>query len=357
MNLLKSKPQKERAKALLNWLELYFPGNTVRPVSRKELHSRFGNTSRSPGKQLKELFLTTVDPHYNMMTGKCITYRRNTDGVRWVKEQLGLVNFKLQLPEEQQEQLASGDFEYEEKSDRLWNDFQFIPRVTRDPLLKEKGYHWDYDIEAAAPTLLYQYSQKIYQNKWLDLPSEIKSQKPHQWQALAIEHYIHNRSEARETIAKDCEISVNEVKTVINALFQGGVLSCYQENKTFKELEYDARKIRALQSNQYIISLRKDIKAMWDIIKETLPVRYRENKNGVSVRVALSGRDKSAVYRSLEMEVGVVIRKYLKRTKNTNVWFHDGWCSKKRVYSTELVSEVLRKTGYLIKLDEGVIEN
>ena len=356
MILLTSKPQRERALKLINWIDLYLPPGKTRPLSRTELYDRFGNTSRSPGKELKELLLTVADPYYNMNTGKCITYRQNRDGVRWVKQQLGIENLIPKLPPEKLQQLESGNIEYELKSDRLWCDFQFIPKTIRDPIMKSSGFNWDYDIEAAAPTLLYQHSQRIYRELWLAEESDSKQDKSHQWRAPLIESYIKDRSLIRQQLSKECEIPENEIKTVINALFQGGVLSCYKDNKIFNDLGGDSRKIKALQTNKFICEIKQEIKQMWIIIKQTMPVRYRINKKGNSVRLPVSGKEKSAVYRSIEMEVGDVVRRYLKKTKNDPLWIHDGWLCKKRIYSNELVMEVKRKTGYLIKLDERVIE-
>lgn len=352
---LTKKPARKRALIVLNWIELYV--KDARPISKTELFGVFGNTSRQPGKALKELFLEVADPYYNMNTGSCIKYRKNRSGINWVKQQLGLKNFVPVLDSALDQQLASGEIEYKDKSQRLWSKFQFIEKSIRNPLLKSKGYHWDYDIEAAAPTLLYQYSQRLYQQQWLKLNQTKKLRRPHKFVANSIDTYINNRSAIRQQIALDCECSVDDVKKTINALFQGGVLSIYKDSKLFQDLGCDYRKISALKNNKFLCDIKKEIKQMWSIIKEELPVRYRTDKNGVSKRVAVSGRDKSGVYMNIEREIAEVIRGHLKETSNRHLWIHDGWSCAKRVYSEELISEVRRKTGYLIKLTERAIEN
>ena len=353
---LENKTTRTRALALLNWVELYLHPTAGQPISRTELYNRFGNTSRSPGSELKKLFLTVSDPYYNMNTGRCIKYCKNTTGIQWVKQQLGIEVFVPELPIKDQQQLESGDFEYDHKSDRLWHRLQFVSKTYRNPILKARGYHWDYDIEAAAPTLLYQLSQRLYQKQWLHLDSKKKARRAHTLTLPHIETYITDRSMVRNQIAESCEISEAQVKFVINAIFQGGVIGSYRENKIFQELNQNYDHIKRLQHNSFLIEIKKEIKQMWDIIREDLPVRYRTDVRGISKRVPLSGKEKSGIYRELELEVGEVIRRYLKRTHNRHLWIHDGWCSKKKVYSDELITEVRTKTGYLIKLTERVIE-
>jgi len=352
---LKNKSTRARALKCLNWVELYING--TRAISRTELYDQFGNTSRQPGKALKELLLEVVDPYYNMNTGICIKYQKNNTGIAWVKQQLGITKFIPTLTAEQEHQLETGEIEYKEKSQRLWCDFQKIKKTIRNPLLKSKGYHWDYDIEAAAPTLLYQYSQRHYQQQWLRDNQTKKLRRPPKLTLTYIEQYINDRSNLRTKIANDCLVTESDVKTTINALFQGGCLTTYRDSKLFQELGCDHRKVKALSEDLFLLGLRRDIKKMWIPLRDEIPVRYRTDKDGKSRRVAMSGRDKSGIYRDIERELAELIRGYLKRTHNRHLWIHDGWCCTNRIYSDELITEVHRKTGYLIKLSERVIGN
>jgi hypothetical protein len=354
---LTKKPTQKRALKILNWVELYLGANTVRAISRTEIYREFGNTSRQPGKVLKTLFLEVADTYYNMNTGSCIKYRRNKQGIEWIKNQLGITKFIPMLSPEQEHQLDTGEIEYTDKSQRLWSHFQFIEKTTRNPLLKSKGYNWDYDIEVAAPTLLYQLSQRQYQQQWLLDNQTRKLRRPPNLTLTYIEQYINDRSGLRTQIANDCLVSESDVKTTITALFQGGCLTTYRDSKLFQDLGSDHRKVRALSEDQFLRGLRRDIKKMWIPLRGQMPVRYQTDKNGISKRVAMRGRDKSGVYLGIERQVADVIRGYLKKTHNRHLWIHDGWCCSKRIYSDELVSEVRRKTGYLIRLSEKVIGN
>jgi hypothetical protein len=105
---LTKKPTQKRALKILNWVELYLGANTVRAISRTEIYREFGNTSRQPGKVLKTLFLEVADTYYNMNTGSCIKYRRNKQGIEWIKNQLGITKFIPMLSPEQEHQLDTG---------------------------------------------------------------------------------------------------------------------------------------------------------------------------------------------------------------------------------------------------------
>ena len=352
---LKNKSTRARALKCLNWVELYV--NKTKAISKTELFDQFGNTSRQPGKALKELFLEVHDPYYNMNTGICIKYRKNKKGIAWVKQQLGITDFTPTLSAEQEHQLETGEIEYKDKSQRLWCDFQYIKKTQRNPLLKSKGYHWDYDIEAAAPTLLYQFSQQRYQQQWLSDNQTKKLRRPPRLTLTYIEQYINDRSGIRSQTAKTCEVSEADVKTTINALFQGGCLTTYRDSKLFQELGCDHRKVKALSEDLFLRGLRTDIKKMWIPLRDEIPVRYSTDKNGKSKRVAMRGKDKSGIYLGIEREIAEIIRGYLRRTHNRHLWIHDGWCCSNRIYSNELITEVRRKTGYLIKLSEGAIGN
>jgi hypothetical protein len=54
--------------------------------------------------------------------------------------------------------------------------------------------------------------------------------------------------------------------------------------------------------------------------------------------------------------VGVVIQRYLKRTKNKYFFEHDGWSCEKAIDIGQLLREVKNKTGFVIQLDWTIHE-
>lgn len=329
------------AKKALSFVALYTSNSQKVWISRNELYRHFGNTSRPLGRYLKEHLLIEADSYYNAQTGTCKKYTKNALGFSQIKQLAGLTNFTPELSAEQEQQLASGDFDYSNKSNRSFNSLQYIPKAISGSLMANHGYVYYYDIEAAAPTLIMQRAKKL--NPELDLSN--------------LEYYTQNRSQLRQQIAQDCMISESQVKTVINGLLTGGVISCWQGGKIFKELNYSVNSVINLNHNPLVIGIKQDIKQLWQTLKQEFPVRYLEDKNGKSRRRRLSARDKSSLYFELESEVGDVIRRSLRKNKIKALWKHDGWCCDKFIDPIDVEREVKRLTGYSIKLDWNKYED
>jgi hypothetical protein len=329
-----------RVRRTLNFVELYLRPNRTNWVASAELYQVFGNTSREPGRYLKETMLEVADPYYNKHTRACIKYRLNAKGVQQVKQLAGLEDFVPKISLDLEQQLESGEFEYEIKSDRLFNQIQFYNREVRGSVLNNHGYRYNYDIEAAAPTLLLQQAQ----------------QRDPDFIAPALEQYITNRSAVRQQLAQACGITQSQVKFVINAVLQGGVISCFRDSRIFNELDCRYEAIRLLQHNPVLSAIRTDIREMWRRLKEDFTPRTVTDRLGRTRSARLSGRDKSGYYRQLESEVGRVIRRHLKRNSVRCLWLHDGWCCDRVVDTPALITEVRQQTGFVIQLDRGVYE-
>jgi len=330
-----------RCTKVLNFVELYITTNKTAWIARQEFYKHFGNTSRPLGKYLKNTILDTTDNWFNQATGECKKYRLNIAGLNHVKTLAGLEQFVPDLDAEFDQQLTTGDFEYSAKSDRLYNPIQQIPKRTRAPLLANRGYRYNYDIEAAAPTLLLQRAQQI----------------DHTAEFPALNHYISDRSQIRADIALACEISQTQVKFVINAILQGAVITCYQHSKIFHELNCDYDAIRRLQHDVTIQALKLDIKKLWQVLRGDLPTRHIVTKSGKTRRARLSGRDKSGYYRALESQVGKAIQKSLRKQRIKFLWIHDGWACDAITDPRALETQVRRATGYTIKIDYEVFGN
>lgn len=323
---------------VLNFVELYITTNKTSWIASTEFYKHFGNTSRPLGRYLKDTILDTSDNWFNQATGECKKYRLNIQGLNWIKQQSGLQQFVPTLDLDLQQQLDSGEFEYSAKSDRLYNPIQNITRRIRQPLLANHGYRYNYDIEAAAPTVLLQRAQHI------DPSAEFP----------ALGNYVNNRSVIRQQLSKACEISETKIKFVINAVLQGAVISCYEHSKIFHELDGDYNAIRRLQHNDQIQAIKQDIKHLWAILKTDFPEKLVKNKNGQVRRARLTGRDKSGYYRSIESEIGKSIQKSLRKQRIKFLWIHDGWSCNGIIDPRALESQVRRATGYTIKIDYEV---
>lgn len=321
---------RSRAVKALTFVEQFTRATRVDWLSIKEIYKHFGNTSRALGHYLKELLLEPADPYYNPLTGVCKKYRLRSEGVNELKQQLGLSVDEVIVPLEIEQQIKTGDFDYDVKSDRLYTAAQFIPRRYRTSVLANHGYKYHFDIEAAAPTMLAQRAQQ--RRPKLKLP--------------ALEAYIQDRARLRQQLAQECRVSEEKIKTAINSILQGGVLSRRLTNKTFMALNYDYDAVIRLNNNDLMISLKKDIAKMWQALKEEMPRTSGK----------ITPRDKAALYRAYENQVGKEIRKILKRTKMRFLWIHDGWACDQMIDPVMIEQRVRQLTGFKIKLDWAIYD-
>lgn len=332
----------------LDWANTYLSVNNQSWLSQREIQRQLGSLSRPLGKWLKSKLLLRVNSYYNTSEGVCMTYRLNLDGYLDLCHRTGHQP-KFKLSQQIEQQLVTGEFEYTTKSNRDFNPVQFMPKERRRSILENHGYRYHYDIEAAAPTLLLQRAQQIITQQQINGLT-----KEYQFQHL--EHYILNRSEVRKQIATECECSTSTVKLVINAVLQGAMLSKNKYSVILRDLHWDYDLIHRLQNSQTLCGIRRDIKTLWTVLRDQIPQRYLTDKNGNTRKQALSGKDKSGFYRQLEEQVAGVIRRYLKKDSVRHLWIHDGWSCEKIVDDIELVNEVRRQTGFVVRLDREVFD-
>jgi hypothetical protein len=317
----------------IEFVETYIHKTPV-PSSKSQWVKHVGQLQLPLNKFLRDKLLICEDAYFNWNTHVCKKYVRNDQGLVELRTAIGLSSVKL--TPSLQTQLDTGDFEMTEKSDRFHNPIQYIPRKIRDPLLFTNGYKHNYDIECAAPTLLYQYAKKqaAAQGRWLELPY--------------IENFLNDRSSVRNELSIKHNISSDKIKQMLTGLFQGAHLSLSHTTRIFHLLNGNYNHIRALKADPYMIELLAEIKSMW---KEITPsMKQQLNKKRIN------GRDKAAKYRELEKEVMSVIKKELRKTKNKFLEIHDGWSCRDVCDIRQLIDCVRYQTGYVIKIDWEMYE-
>jgi hypothetical protein len=321
--------QKRIANAI-QFVEHYIDSTAV-PVAKSQMNKHFGQAQTDLARYLKENLLVCTDHYFNWQTHQCKKYVRNQDGLVKLKQQLGIIS--VPITPKIQDQLNTGDFEYIEKSDRFFNPIQYIPRYVKRPLLAKNGYNYNYDIECASATLLYQRAQRI--DRKLILP--------------AIEQYLQDRNQIRNDLSIQYNITVDRIKRMINALFNGATLSISNKTSIFHLLDGNYNLIRQLQADQYLTTLREDIRSMWKTISPDLKIKFNKKR--------LNSKDKASLYRELEREVMNVIKRELKRTNNKFLLEHDGWTCRDVVDITYVRSCVRSSTGYVINIDWEIYDS
>jgi hypothetical protein len=232
-------------------------------------------------------------------------------------------------------ELAALQFNYDDKSDRLWHPIQSIRSEYKDAILAEQGLRYQYDIQCAAPTLIHQYAQQLDMDLWL----------------TDLRNYINNKEQIRAELAESADLPVKTIKVLINALFCGAKLGNNPEFALSHLLNYDAARIEFIKTNAFILALRGDIKTCWQAIEPHTTQIYTKTQAGQERRVPMNSKRKWGVYFNLERQVLNAVRQYLTKTHNPHFLEHDGWSTVNAVDQQQLIQHVTQATGFVIKLD------
>ena len=345
-----------RIRKAIGFTQALLSEDKPRPMSSRFIDRHFGISSNKLSRYLRDQLLTCVDENYNMETGVCKRYVINKRGINFLGElillkkdtynSLSHTNPSVLLlqtaaiewaKEEYKQQLSTKNFEYEDKSNRLFNPIQNIRSNLRRELLAQHGLKYEYDISAAAPTMLYQYS--------FITPSATGEV------LETIEYYLNNKQVVREKLAHEAELTTDQIKRVINGLFAGARLARTTECDLYQEIGCDYAKMTLLQTHPFILALSADIKTMWQPIKEDYPVRYFTDKNGRERKVQFNSKAKWSVYFELERKVLNCFSSYLKDHQNAIFLEHDGFTCEKPVDTLKLQSYIQEHTGLDINLE------
>lgn len=339
------------------------------PWSTRVIDKYFGSQRNNLSKYLRSILLICTNQRYNKDTGECKSYKLNQLGVDYLRERLTTDSkesnwvhhnhnklsttklypsvvevqrdaFDLQvvaqfIDKEYHDELISGNFNYDQKTYRLWHTIQSVKNNFRKPILAKYGYNYNYDIQACAPTLLLQYSRQLGNDLWLP----------------AINEYLENRDKIRNQLAQETNLPTKDIKVLINALFCGAKLGCNEHFALSHLLNHDTAVIEYLKQNEFLTQLRDEIKIIWSYVNEEIPRTKKQDKRGYLRLIPISSRDKWNIYFRLECEVMTSIRHYI--TKNNLQCFleHDGWVCKSEIDTEKLTQWVRNDTGYDVKLD------
>jgi hypothetical protein len=320
------------AKRVIQWLETYIGAEPNKSLQSTILRSPHAFGDSKFGRYLKNYLLIKTNPSFQPGLYSQ-QYRVDQDRLNKLRSRVGLGPTELRFTRiedrfaQQQAQIASGNFEYNETGGRAYNGLQNIPKELKQQMFALRGYQYDYDIECCAPTLLLQKAQQINpQGRSFDY----------------IEFYIANKTIVRDELCIKHNLSNRQVKQILNGLFQGGIFNTYHTNKIYGYVNHNISKIISLKEDEFIQSLQKDIKRLWQVIKEDIKITLNCNPR------RLTGTYKSSYYKILEGEVMMPIWRYLKRNKIEHFREHDGFRSMRFVVPYELEELVKRHTGYQV---------
>jgi hypothetical protein len=225
----------------------------------------------------------------------------------------------------------------EASTGRLFADevaLQMAPREVRNAAL---AGHWDYDIANCHFAMLAQLSQG--HGHGLD----------------AITHYLENKKQVREQLAREVGIAVDEVKHCLLALVYGARRSERPKDAIPAVIGVDAA--QRLYSHPVFDALRADVHRARGAVLEALPTHaggWVRNAMGLQVRRVDYVRNAAGllafVLQGFEAAaLMAVVRRY---GTDIKLCMHDGWVSSRRLPRTELEGLIFEATGLRLTVEE-----
>lgn len=309
-------------------------GINLHPTKPREWYTRHIDTwvghNSNLSKWLRSQLLICVDPYYNPEKGRSKKYCLNE--ANWIElgHRLNLLAkvpcatqlFQAKLASADSvhgKEIAQGVFEYEQKSDRLWNPIQNLDNEIRKPLFANYGYVHEYDIRSAAPVIISQYARQGGFTK----PTPV------------IDQYLQDPNSFRKELANRIGVDSKTAKSLITARFAGAAFGPRNSLKGILGDRWSA--YNSLKADILFDQLSQDIVQLWQAVKS------QENISGRFV-----SRAKWNIYFQEELRVMRSVHSYL--SKNNIKYFHehDGWRSTQSVDLHQLRLHVKKQTNYSV---------
>jgi hypothetical protein len=308
-----------------------------------------------------------------MNNGKCKSYKINPDGLSFLRDILLGKTDIVQLDSEDDdnnslsiiypsvsqvgimldrklinnwcvheygEELRSMNFNYKDKSNRLWHPIQNIKKENKKLILAEMGLGNHYDIEACAPNLIKQYAE----HTGMDEP------------LTALNEYLNDKSNVRTRISEQLEVPTQITKVIINALFCGARIGNNPDFAISQLLNHDSARITWLKEDPYIMQLRADIKTCWDYIEPHLPKSYITTSNGIKRKAPLTSKRKWNLYFEQERKVLNQVKTYLQLTNNRCFLEHDGFVTEHSIDLNDLQDFINQTTDYNLNFKHEIVQ-
>lgn len=341
-----------RTSAVLEWCKPLLLQKKPKTISSTELTKVFGNQKGQFAAYLRANLLVQSG---NYKTGKnsySYSYSLKRDGYTKLSNAIGLVlKDDAEVARELYGGIASGEVHpvYSEptKGARRYHPVQNLPKKLRAEVFK--GW-FDYDIQAAAPTLVYQLACRIH--KHLD-PSGTKEPFP------SIRRLTEDRTEVRKYLAELTGLDAKTVKGVLISLFFGGNLVPNSKRAIFRLLNEDYEVIRVLKGDPFIRAFCREVQLMWLIVlnNDNATKGKASLFHGVPLvkKPSTKGKHRMRIYLELERKVMDVIESELLGLGVKPVLIHDGFMTKGQINKSRLEHQIEQRTGFLIQLAEAKV--
>lgn len=307
----------DRVALVLAWCNMNLSSTSTNQIHNSKLTKVFGTQTNALSKYLRANLLQQSGLY---TVGKIsMSYTLNQEGFDKLSAKIHGSGNHIQndraCAEDLYPELITLNFQYTDKSYRLWNPLQNMKSSKKQEFWA--GYlPFNYDVDACAPTILLQLAQKHGLVPLLAGP---------------IQSYLDNKDAFREHVAKIANIEVKVAKRLINSLFNGARLSCNYFCSAFSLVDFNKDAMRALQNDEQVTSLRSSIKRMWERIG--------------TVANCKTSKDKWNVYFKLERKVLDAVKFFLDEKKMSYFTEHDGFRSAEEINTKELSDFVFSRTS------------
>jgi len=323
--------------------------------STRYIDQYFGSQRNDLSRYLRKILLICVKSRWNKDQGECKEYVLNRQGFEYLRDKISIKHNNQiypivvdQIQQDHHSELLSGQFQYTDKSQRFWHPLQNYRKSYRTQVLQDHGYKFHYDIVCAAPNLIHQYSQQIpliqdHNNLWRQGPMDLY--------LFALRRYLKDRTQVRQELADRVDISYDQVKEIITALFCGARITCNPQSDIYHIVQGDHARILYLKQDQYLTELRNDIKICWDYIKPTMLKRTKKTSGGSIRCLAVNSRQKWGLYFDLERSVIMSVRTYLEERSVRYFLIHDGFSCDVEIDHNDLRDFVRNQCGFDLEFE------
>lgn len=381
--------RKQKLRKALQGVAINTHTNKSREWAAKSIRAWLGKDEL--GVALKDSLLVCVDSKYSNFEGNefCMKYIRDDTVFKYLclvldgKTEVSLtqflaaqedVEFSRQAEEvakkydyelvaqlmqrEHETELKKKKFNMKRVGSREYHPIQNMRKAVRSKFLSENGLPYDYDIEAAAPSLLYEHALRCGMKQELKIikalvndPVSVRYTIWNNLNKTVNELNKHYREVGGGSTVK--AFTLMEVKRIINAFFCGARVcyktGSYQNYALSNMLDNNQMKLIILSDDEYCKELKKEITKLWSAIKphET----HRKSVEGRSL--PLSSKQKWGIYFRLENEVMEAVKAALDRMNIKYLTMHDGMQTDKMIDTQWLSEEVFTETGYRVKFSSN----
>ncbi len=320
----------------------------ARRISSEVLVQHFGAMSSRLSMRLRHKLLQQEDSY---SVGKCpFSYSVKRDGYLEMAAAIGVeVGSTTQVAQSLFGGIADGTevITYKETTPglRRYHPVQNLSKAIRAQVFK--GWY-DYDIEAAAPTLVYGLAHDVHmrvsgERKIVPYPT--------------VAQLVDDRASVRSHIAQVADVDLKVAKSIVTALFFGAKLIPHSKQAIFKLVGGDKSIMQRLDDDPFLKAYRDDISTMWMILLGNKEIQSLLDNPDISDALGkiAENRRRMHLYLRLERLVMDVVVEELGKYGDTPVLIHDGFMVKRQVDVKALEIAVLEKTGMSIRFSETVI--